>query len=52
MAHARTTRPIGLLILVTQNTVARHVSSIFSKLGLSDTDEHRRVLAVVAYLRS
>jgi DNA-binding NarL/FixJ family response regulator len=52
MAEGRSNKAIGERLFVSEKTVERHVGSIFSKLGLSDTDEHRRVLAVVAYLRS
>lgn len=52
MAEGRSNRVIGQRLFVSEKTVERHVSSIFSKLGLLDSDEHRRVLAVVAYLRS
>lgn len=51
MAEGRSNRAIGEKLFVSEKTVERHVGSIFSKLGLSDADEHRRVLAVVAYLR-
>jgi DNA-binding NarL/FixJ family response regulator len=40
-------------IWVTEGTVAKHVSSILSKLDLPATDEaHRRVLAVITFLGS
>jgi DNA-binding NarL/FixJ family response regulator len=40
-------------LVVTISAVERHVSSIFDKLGLHQSPEqHRRVLAVLNYLRS
>ena len=40
-------------LFVTERTVEAHVKQIFLKLGLTvDPDSHRRVLAVLAYLRS
>ena len=43
---------IGLFV-VTERMVEAHVTQIFLKLGLgTDSGTHRRVLAVLAYLRS
>ncbi len=44
---------IARRLTVTVPTVERHVTSIFDKLGLHDSpDQHRRVLAVLKYLRA
>jgi DNA-binding NarL/FixJ family response regulator len=46
-------RAIAETIFVSERAVERHVTSIFSKLGLEATgQEHRRVLAVLRYLQS
>jgi DNA-binding NarL/FixJ family response regulator len=51
MAEGRSNAGIGRSLWVTEGTVEKHVRSILSKLGLGDTaDDHRRVLAVIAFL--
>jgi DNA-binding NarL/FixJ family response regulator len=53
MAEGRSNGAIAGLLSVSDGTVEKHVSSIFGKLGLAPTEEdHRRVLAVLAYLRT
>jgi DNA-binding NarL/FixJ family response regulator len=53
MAEGRTNRAIAAELFVSERGVERHVTSIFSKLGLeAGEDDHRRVLAVLTYLRS
>ena len=53
MAEGRTNAVIARSLVVTLGAVEKHISNIFSKLDLPATDEdHRRVLAVLAYLRS
>jgi len=53
MAEGRTNAAIADRLYVSEGTVEKHVTSIFGKLGLADTGaDHRRVLAVLAYLRS
>ena len=50
--HDDTNGGIARQLWVTEKTVETHVSSILGKLGLPlDSDTHRRVLAVVTYLR-
>jgi serine/threonine-protein kinase PknK len=51
MAEGRTNAGIARRLWVTEGTVEKHVHSIFVKLRLAETDDdHRRVLAVVAFL--
>jgi DNA-binding NarL/FixJ family response regulator len=53
MAEGRSNRAIGRDLRLSPKTVETHVGAIFSKLGLEPaTDDHRRVLAVLAYLRT
>jgi DNA-binding NarL/FixJ family response regulator len=52
MAEGRSNRGIADELVVTVPAVERHVTSIFGKLGLQQSPEdHRRVLAVLRYLR-
>jgi serine/threonine-protein kinase PknK len=53
MAEGRSNSGIARLLWVTEGTVEKHVHSILGKLRLpSAEDDHRRVLAVVAFLES
>lgn len=53
MAQGRSNSAICETLFLSPKTVETHVSSIFSKLGLPlAPDDHRRVLAVITYLRS
>jgi DNA-binding NarL/FixJ family response regulator len=53
MAEGRSNQAIAEALVVTPGAVEKHVSSIFWKLELPRSDEdNRRVLAVLAYLRS
>jgi DNA-binding NarL/FixJ family response regulator len=52
IAEGRTNHAIADTLFVTEGAVEKHVKSIFGKLGLAQSDaDHRRVLAVLAYLR-
>jgi DNA-binding NarL/FixJ family response regulator len=53
MAEGRTNAAIARALVVTQGAVEKHISSIFGKLDLPATDDdHRRVLAVLTFLRA
>jgi DNA-binding NarL/FixJ family response regulator len=53
MAEGYSNQAIADRLVVTVRAVEKHVTSIFDKLGLPvTTDSHRRVLAVLAFLRS
>jgi DNA-binding NarL/FixJ family response regulator len=53
MAEGRTNAGIGHQLWVAEGTVEKHVRSIMMKLQLPETeDDHRRVLAVLAFLDS
>jgi DNA-binding NarL/FixJ family response regulator len=53
IAEGRSNRGICAKLFLSPKTVETHVNSIFTKLGLhAAPDDHRRVLAVLAYLRA
>jgi DNA-binding NarL/FixJ family response regulator len=53
MAEGRSNRAIGDRLFITERTVEKHVKSILTKLRIPQSaDDHRRVLAVLAYLGS
>ncbi|MGI5492932.1 response regulator [Microtetraspora malaysiensis] len=53
IAEGRSNASIARALVVTDAAVAKHIASIFTKLDLPPaTDGHRRVLAVLAYLRT
>lgn len=52
MAEGRSNQAIAERLFLAPKTVERHIANIFSKLDLLPApDDHRRVLAVLAYLR-
>ena len=53
MAEGRSNRGISQKLSLSPKTVEAHVGSILLKLGLDGSpDAHRRVLAVLAFLRT
>jgi DNA-binding NarL/FixJ family response regulator len=53
MAEGRSNKGICERLHLSSKTVEGHVRSIFTKLGVGESaDDHRRVLAVLSYLRS
>jgi DNA-binding NarL/FixJ family response regulator len=53
VAEGLSNKAIAARLVVTERTVEAHVKQIFMKLNLdTDPDSHRRVLAVLAYLRA
>jgi DNA-binding NarL/FixJ family response regulator len=52
MAEGRSNTAIAKHLVVTEGAVEKHVRNIFTKLDLPpDEEQHRRVLAVLAYLK-
>lgn len=52
MAEGRSNHAIAKALVVTERAVEKHVTSIFNKLSLQPApDDHRRVLAVLAYMK-
>ncbi|THV31254.1 response regulator [Glycomyces paridis] len=54
MAEGHSNKAIGKKLFISDGAVEKHIRNIFTKLALSseDGDHHRRVKAVLAYLRS
>jgi DNA-binding NarL/FixJ family response regulator len=53
MAEGYSNSAIASKLVVTERAVEKHVTNIFGKLGFaSQPDHHRRVMAVLAYVRS
>lgn len=53
VAEGMSNRAIAARLFVTERTVEAHITQIFQKLGLPESvDQHRRVLAVLTFLRA
>jgi DNA-binding NarL/FixJ family response regulator len=53
MAEGHSNTAIARRLVLSASAVEKHIGNVFAKLGLPPDDEqHRRVLAVLAYLRS
>ena len=53
VAEGLSNRAIASRLYVSDRTVEAHIARVFAKLDLADsTEQHRRVLAVLAYLRA
>ena len=54
MASGKSNTAIGRDLVISDGAVEKHIRSIFAKLGLhaDDSDQHRRVRAVLTYLRA
>jgi len=51
MAQGRSNAAIAGQLVITERAIAKHTANIFTKLGLTQSDDdNRRVLAVLAYL--
>jgi DNA-binding NarL/FixJ family response regulator len=52
MAQGKNNASIARSLYLTERAVEKHINSLFHKLGLSEeTEVHRRVMAVLAFLR-
>jgi len=52
MAEGRSNSAIAAALVVSDGAVEKHISNVFAKLNLeTSSSDHRRVLAVLAYLR-
>ncbi|WP_434094642.1 response regulator transcription factor [Streptomyces hyaluromycini] len=53
MAEGHSNSAIARRLVLSNSAVEKHIGNVFAKLGLPpDTAQHRRVLAVLAYLNA
>jgi DNA-binding NarL/FixJ family response regulator len=53
MAQGRSNAGIAAALVLSHSAVAKHINSIFTKLGIPPTEsDNRRVLAVLEYLHT
>ena len=53
MAEGRSNSAIAAALFLSGSAVEKHISNVFSKLDLpASDDDHRRVLAVLTFLRA
>jgi DNA-binding NarL/FixJ family response regulator len=53
VAEGMSNHAIAARLFITERTVEAHITQIFQKLNLAESpDQHRRVLAVLAFLRA
>jgi DNA-binding NarL/FixJ family response regulator len=53
MAEGRSNSAIAGMLFITEGAVEKHINSVFGKLNLAPSShDHRRVMAVLAYLRA
>jgi DNA-binding NarL/FixJ family response regulator len=53
MAEGRSNSGVATALMVSESSVAKHIASIFTKLGIPPADtDHRRVLAVLQFLKA
>ena len=53
MAEGRSNAAVAAALFVTEKAVSKHINHVFTKLDLPvSPDDHRRVLAVLAYLQA
>jgi DNA-binding NarL/FixJ family response regulator len=52
MAQGKNNAAIAKSLFLTERAIEKHINSLFHKLGLTqETEVHRRVMAVLAFLR-